>query len=188
MVGLTVCPSIRWSICQLVHCGLLLDKIKEIVEFQKDALQTSRTAKLWIQYMEMIDILKMYLKAERLGNWELHLKATAEMLPYFAASGHNNYLKSSYIYLQQMQKLAETNPAVYHSFSKGLFVVCRSDREWGGIPTDQIIEQCLMRNLKTSGGLTRGSGMSEIQRNTWAASMPVCVSVDQAMQELTSTD
>ena len=57
------------------------DKIKEIVEFQKDALQTSRTAKLWIQYMEMIDILKMYLKAERLGNWELHLKATAEMLP-----------------------------------------------------------------------------------------------------------
>mgnify|MGYP001794205738 CR=1 FL=1 len=79
--------------------------------------------------MEMIDILKMYLKAERLGNWELHLKATAEMLPYFAASGHNNYLKSSYIYLQQMQELAETNPAVYHSFSKGLFVVRRSDKE-----------------------------------------------------------
>ena len=87
-----------------------------------------------------------------------------------------------------MQELAESNPAVYHSFSKGLFVVRRSDREWGGISTDQIIEQCLMRNLKTSGGLTRGSGMSEMQRNTWTASMPVCVSVDQAMQELTNTD
>ena len=37
------------------------DKIKKIVKYQKDALQTSRTAKLWNHYMEIIDILKMYI-------------------------------------------------------------------------------------------------------------------------------
>ena len=78
----------------------------------------------------------------------MHLAATTEMLPYFAASGHNHYLKSSYIYVQQMHELEATHPDVYHHFSNGLFVVRRSERQWGGIPTDQIIEQCLMQNVK----------------------------------------
>ena len=57
--------------------------------------------------MDMVDILKKYLKAERLGDWDMHLAATTEMLPYFAASGHNHYLKSSYIYVQQMHELEQ---------------------------------------------------------------------------------
>ena len=74
-----------------------------------------------------------------------------------------------------------------HQFSNGLFVVWRSDRFWAGIPSDQVIEQCLMRNLKTSGGLTHGSGMSEEQRNMWTLSMSLCASAHQAIQELTNT-
>ena len=55
----------------------------------------------------MLDILKQFIKAERMGNWRLHLKATYEMLPYFAASGHNLYATSAYIYYQIMTKLEE---------------------------------------------------------------------------------
>ena len=109
------------------------------------------------------------------------------MLPYFAASGHNNYLKSSYIYLQQMNELEMTHPEVHHHFSSGLFIVRRSDRKWGGIPTDQIIEQCLMRNVKTSGGLTHGSGMNEQQRNVWTLSLPMSAAIHQALQEISGT-
>ena len=166
----------------------LPDKIQKMIEAQKNSLQDSRTAKLWISYMQMIDILKRYLKAERLGDWNLHLQATADMLPYFAASGHNNYLKSSYIYLQQMYELPNSHPSVHHNFSKGLFVVRRSNRQWAGIPMDQIIEQCLMQNLKTSGGLTHGGGFSEIERHVWTLSMPTCVALHQSMQKLTSTN
>ena len=114
-------------------------KVYKIIESQLNALQGSRTAKLWLQYMKMVDILKMYLQAERLGDWQLLLKATADMLPFFAATGHNNYLKSSYLYLQQMHELPTTHPDVYHNFSQGLFVVRQSNREWAGIPTDQIM-------------------------------------------------
>ena len=66
-------------------------------------------------------------------------------------------------------------------------MVRRSDREWGGIPTDQIIEQCLMRKLKTSGGLTHGRGLTEQQRNIWTLSMPVCAEVNQSMQKIAKT-
>lgn len=42
-----------------------------------------------------------------------------------------------------------------------------------------------MRSVKTTGGLTRGRGMTEIQRLTWVMSMPACAAVNNAMQELT---
>ena len=69
------------------------------------------------------------------------------MLPFFAASGHNHYLKSSYMYLQEMNDLETTHPDVYFHFCNGLHVVRRSDRHWAGLSTDLVIEQCLMQNL-----------------------------------------
>ena len=36
-----------------------------------------------------------------------------------------------------------------------------SDRFWAGLSPDIIIEQVLMRGIKTHGGLTRGKGMTE---------------------------
>ena len=106
------------------------------------------------------------------------------MLPFLAATGHNNYVKSTYMYLQEMSDLENSHPDVHYHFSQGLHVVRRSDRQWAGLSTDLVIEQCLMRNLKTSGGLTHGSGMSESQRSLWTLSMPICAAVHQSMQEL----
>ena len=52
---------------------------------------------MWLQCMDMIDILRKYIRAEHTGNWELHLQAVSEMLPYLAASVYNNYTKSALI-------------------------------------------------------------------------------------------
>ena len=38
----------------------------------------------------------------------------------------------------------------------GFHVIRRSDRLWSGVSSDLIIEQVLMRSLKTIGGMTRG--------------------------------
>ena len=124
-------------------------------------LKKSRTGKLWIQYSDMILILRKFITAERLGDWNLRLKTLTEMLPYLA--GHNLYTKSLVVYLDSMKRLQDTHPNVYQHFIKGKHVIRRSDREWAGLSPDLVIEQELMRSLKTSGGLTRGSGMSEFQ-------------------------
>jgi len=151
----------------------------------RESLKGRRTAVLWMQYMDMIDILKTFIRAERSGNWELHLYSLQAMLPYFAASGHNHYTKSVYIYLQIMNKLDETNPEVYKRFQDGFHVIRRSNRYWAGLSTDLAIEQVLMRSVKTTGGLTRGRGLTEIQRLVWLMSMPMCAQVNEAMQTLT---
>ncbi|ESP02014.1 hypothetical protein LOTGIDRAFT_157147 [Lottia gigantea] len=44
-----------------------------------------------------------------------------------------------------------------------------------------------MRSVKTTGGLTRGKGMSEVQRLQWLMSMPACASVNAAIQQFTGT-
>ena len=36
---------------------------------------------------------------------------------------------------------------------------------WAGLLSDLVIEQRLMRSLKMSGGLTRGTGLTEEQRS-----------------------
>lgn len=64
------------------------------LEEEKKRDEASRTGRLWLQYMKMVDILKHFLRAERTGNWDMHLSSMKEMLPYFAAAGHNLYAKT----------------------------------------------------------------------------------------------
>lgn len=167
-------PEIRIEVCT----SKTLDKISsKLKEKQQSILRNTRTGALWIEYMKMMDILRRFIKGERTGNWLLHLQALYEMLPYFAAAG-----------LQQMQDLEKTNPDVHKKFMDGFHVARRSDRFWGGLSTDLMIEQVLMRSIKTTGGLTRGKGMSEIQRLVWLMSMPITADVNDSMQNLTGVN
>ena len=120
-----------------------------------------------------------------MANWKLHLQTVQDMLPYFAASGHSLYATSAYVYLQIMLILPETHPDAHRKFMEGYHVVRRSDMFWAGLSTDLIIEQVLMRSIKTHGGLTRGKGMTENQRLVWVLSMPVCASINETMQKFT---
>ena len=163
-------------------------RIGYALQTNKASMKSSRTATLWMQYMDMVDILRKFIRAECTGNWDLHPQVVSEMLPYLAASGHNNYTKSALIYLiylQRMSHLQDEHPEVYQHFQAGLHVVRRRDRHWAGLSSDLVIEQVLMRSMKTSGGLTRGRGMTEQQRLIWLLSMPTCAEVNRSMLELT---
>ena len=97
--------------------------------------------------MKMMDILRKYLRAERTGNWKLHLQVMQNMLPYLAACGHKLYTKSVYLYLQDMLQLEDTNLEVNDHFLQGHRVMWRSDRFWAGLSLDLAIEQILMKSM-----------------------------------------
>lgn len=52
--------------------------------------EISRTARLWVQYFKLVSIVHCYIKAERTGNFALHLQSLREMIPFFHASGKYN--------------------------------------------------------------------------------------------------
>lgn len=71
----------------------ILAKLSKMLEEAKEKCRdNSRTSCVWIQYMTMVDILKNYIRAERTGDWKMHLKSMKDILPYFAAAGRASSL------------------------------------------------------------------------------------------------
>ena len=74
-------------------------------------------------------IHKLFIRAERVGNWNMHIIAVGRMLSLFAVIGHFNYAKSTRMYLQLMLQLSAGNPWLYEHFTeRGYHTVRRSDR------------------------------------------------------------
>ena len=170
-----------------VEVSDVVGEIKSRLIQWQTTMMSFRTAALWFQYNEMIDILKQFIQAERIGDWSLHLKSLSDMLPFLAAAGHNLYTKSVWLYLHLMHRLKEDNLVVYQKLESGYHIVRRSDHHWAGLSTDLVIEQVLMHSVKSTGGLTRGRGMVEHQRLVWLLAMPAYAEINRAMQDLTRT-
>lgn len=170
--------------CETASASQILGRLQQHVEERKSDLSSrSKTSALWLNYQNMLQVARLLVMADRTGSWSMHLHAVCEAIPIFAAAGHYNYLKSAHLYLQNMTQLHITHPELSEKFHDGLHVIRRSQKFWSGLSSDLVIEQTLMRSLKTSGGLTRGSGLSEGQRALWTMSTPVTAEYNMAMQE-----
>ena len=112
----------RSTILENIQNSHVMQDIDQKLTACKDAMQNQPTAKLWLQYLEMISILQTFIKAERTGNWQLHLKTIHRMLPYLAATGHHNYTRALHLYLSSMSKLQKQHPEVYQHFQNGLHI------------------------------------------------------------------
>ena len=71
----------------------------------------------------MICIPRDFIKAEKTGNWNMHLESLKSMLPYFVAS-------DAWIYINQMENLKEQNTEVAAFFETGYHVIRRTDTIW----------------------------------------------------------
>ena len=76
-----------------------------IDDLQDKVGKKSRTGKLWMEYVKMIRVLLQFIRAERCGDWDMHLYCIAQMIPVLHAGGHTAYAKSKRLYLDQMRRL-----------------------------------------------------------------------------------
>ena len=135
--------------------------------------------------MKMVEIALSFLKAERTGDWQLHLcvgRCYHTLHPLDIIT-----ILSLLICICKPCTSYLTYPNLYEHFQNGLNVIHRSDSFWAGLSTDLVIQQTLMHTLKTSGRLTRGSGMTERQRAIRILSFPVTAEINGGMHEFTGT-
>ena len=58
-----------------------IQKFLDRIDLMKvDLGRKSRTAKLWLQYMDYVEIMRQYIRAARTGDWNLHLFTLQKML------------------------------------------------------------------------------------------------------------
>lgn len=160
----------------------MLDNLDDYKDILNDS---SRTAKLWLQYLACIDV-KNFIRAVRTGYFNLYLMALGRTINHFTAIAHINYVKSLRHHLQQMLDLHHLHPWLYTQFAEGrLHTISRSDRYWAVLWGDLIIELVMIRSLKNNCWLTRGRGVNESARQFWLGSMHRCADIHNAMSELT---
>ena len=171
------------ELCNLEENDSCVHVRQTICEYIKK-ISSSRTAKLWLLYIDYIDIVKEFVLAERTCNWILHLHAAKKMINLFVATDHRNYAKSTRIYVQEMLSLLQTNPWLHQKSQEGQHAVRRSERYWAGLWTDLVIEQTLMRSIKSRGVLTRGRGFKENVRHLWVNSINYTAALHEAVTAL----
>lgn len=103
--------------------------------------------------MHMVIMLLQFVKAERTGNWRLHLAATSSMAPYFFAHDRQNYARWLPVYLAEMGQLEQKHPEVYQQFMEGEHAISRSSQPFASVWTDMALEQSINLDSKSKGGI-----------------------------------
>ena len=89
--------------------------------------ENSRIAKLFIQYIHYINIVKQFIRAGHTGNWQNYLMVVCQILNLFSAAAHFQYAKSARLYLQLMDEPPIDFPWLYNLFQQDYETIRRSD-------------------------------------------------------------
>lgn len=85
------------------------------------------------------------------------------MLSYFHTFGHFLYAKSAHLYLQDMLYLKRNmEESALEKFINGFFTIRRTNKFSSSTWTDMIIEQSLIKSIKTDGDVARGKALKKV--------------------------
>ena len=154
-------------------------------EIKSKVRESSLTAKLWLQYLELVTQLKLYIASIRLGDIDTHQYCLVKIIPLFHAVGHLAYAKCTRLYLQQLSNCKSwmSNVDYVRFFDEGEAVIRRVEAEWRENETDKVIEQDLMRLIKSKGGLTRGRGISDSTMHRFTNALPMTVPMCNTLEK-----
>ena len=92
-----------------------INTTKEFNLFLYDISQKNKTSKIWVDNLiRPVLYMMMFIRAEREGDWPLHLHAVSKMLPYFFAAGHQNYARYATYYFNDMKQLPPNRHVTRH--------------------------------------------------------------------------
>ena len=128
--------------------------------FKLEARAKSRMFAFWEEYCSMVDTTLQSIKADRTGNWNLHLSAVAAMTPHFFAMDRLNYSRWLPIYLIDMHRLESKHTRVHQAFLSGEHSISRSAQPFSQMSTDMALEQSINADSKAKGGII---GISQTQ-------------------------
>jgi hypothetical protein len=162
-------------------CSATLEK--EFEDFKSSKSQKSETFAYWENFVQMVYLLRDLIRADREGNWNLHLNSLKSILPMFATFDRTNYLRWASLYMEDMMKLEETAPELYQSFIAGKFVVKRTPGQFKAVGADMCLEQTINRSQKSTAGII-GSTKRKQYVAQWELIYHEMLAVDNTFRQL----
>ena len=143
-----VCEEV---IREVEHRSKVIDE--ELSKIRETCKSESGTFAFWDEFIDMIEILLRFIRAEREAIWDLHIDALSEMIPYFFAYDRINYSRWASVYLADMKSLPNTAKSVHDEFMNGNHPVKRAPGTFNQVWTDLALEQSVNRDSKVKGGI-----------------------------------
>ena len=131
-------------------CGDVYNIFKSFV---KECESKSEVCQYWSVFLQVAQIIKHVISADREGNFPLHIAAVEKSLPIFQESDAINYLRYGSFYLESMKLLKNSHPEVYKRFEDGYFVVKDRVGSFNAVSPDMKLEQSIQRASKNKGGI-----------------------------------
>ena len=162
----------------------MADSVSKIIN---DEIFENRTLRLWTLYIRLTHLLRLFVYAERTGNFSLRLNIMELFIPIFHATGHILYARSTRVYIKEMKSLKSKIPEdKFHLFTdQGYFTIRRKEKYFAGNFSDLIIEQDLMRLFKSSGGMTRYRDITNNTITNFVNVMPRCIPICTFLESFT---
>ena len=179
--------AFRMVVTELLRACLEKGKATaEAIEEELQSARSSKTAQLWIDCLIYPVILAhLFVRAEREGNFVLHMYCLTKMLPYFFAAGHWNYAR--YITYHVMEFQTQLDEEALAMFHLGHHVCRHRTGSWNAVFSDQFGEQTYIRYGKAKGGLV-GLTLSQDQVTGWILSYHLCNTLSLAMDNMFQVD
>ena len=149
-----ICPATHDSAMAVEYYQMIIDiflTYLNVLSHEKGQL-----AAFWMAYVEMVDIILGLLRADREGDWPLHLSCIRSMIPWCFTLDKINYAMYLPVYYAQMSHLQETSPVLHdHSLNGGFSVQLRNEHPFARIAVDSTTDETVNKDTETTGG-TRG--------------------------------
>jgi hypothetical protein len=172
------------SILQSGTCEILLSALDT---FSESCGQQSQQCQFWNEFLRIIGLIKKLIKADREGDFLLHMKAVEELCPVFMGCGSFNYLRYGTFYVEQLKSLNNCMPELYASFMGGDFVVKRKDGRFNAVSPDMALEQTIQRSSKSTRGII-GKTKANDYVTEWALVSHEVLSIANTFRSLTQAD
>ena len=88
-----------------------IDSTTELIYVLEEAHSESKTALTWIKnFLNPVFLIMQFIRAERGGEWLLHLATVREVIPHFFSADHHHYARYVILYLLEMETLPPEGP------------------------------------------------------------------------------
>ena len=165
---------------------LLCSEMKEMLNlfdmFRREGRQKSKLFAFWDSYIEMVELLLTFIRAEREGNWSLH-RSNYGNDSSFLLHGSCKLFQMAPCLPCRHDQLAATAPEVHKEFSLDSHAVNRSAHIFSQVWTDMVLEQSINLDSKSSGGII-GITQNPSALARWFLTIHERVAITAATKEL----
>ncbi|XP_044175497.1 uncharacterized protein LOC122958628 [Acropora millepora] len=95
----------------------------------------------WSRVLDLQLCLLRLIRSFREGNFKLYIESIKEMLPWVFALDHQNYARWLSVHLRDMLELSQKHPDIHQEFTRGSFVVHKTQKPFCSIALDHAHEQ-----------------------------------------------